>query len=145
MAQLGSEGRTVAMRREELVGDMEDEYMLLIRDYAKESSYPEAERIRTEFHKMANTMLRSPSRVAAILGYPDLREDSVMVPQGLRTLSSMSVVREGMADRIVDEYGSLRQLVADITEHPERIEALGVNNATILADSLTRLRKRNEQ
>ena len=145
VAQLGSEGRTVAMRREELVGDMEDEYMLLIRDYAKESSYPEAERIRTEFHKMANTMLRSPSRVAAILGYPDLREDSVMVPQGLRTLSSMSVVREGMADRIVDEYGSLRQLVADITEHPERIEALGVNNATILADSLTRLRKRNEQ
>lgn len=139
IAQLGCESRTVELQRQQLVGDMEDEYLLFIRDYAKDSSEDNAESIRERLHAGEPEQWRMPARVAGVLGYDDLREDSVMVPLGLRTLSRVSVVREGMADKIVDEYGNLRELMSDIEENPERLDDLGVNNPGILADSLYRM------
>jgi len=48
-------------------------------------------------------------------------------------------VREGMADKIVDEYGSLQELLDDMEQNPERLDDIGVNNPSILADSLYRM------
>ena len=62
-----------------------------------------------------------------------------MTPLGLRTLSRVSVVHEGMADKIVDEFGSLQELMDDIEEDPSRLDSIGVKNPTILADSLYRM------
>ncbi len=137
--QLGTEGRTVEMQREQLVGDMESEYLLLIRDYAQDSSEENAEAIREQLHAADPGQWRSPKRVAKVLGYEEMREDSVMVPLGLRTLNRVSVVREGMADKIVDEYGNLRELMDDIEQNPSRLDDLGVKNPGILADSLYRM------
>ncbi len=137
--QLGTEGRTVEMQREQLVGDMESEYLLMIRDYARDSSEENAEAIRAVLRAADPGQWRAPKRVAKALGYEDLREDSVMVPLGLRTLNRVSVVREGMADKIVDEYGNLRELMDDIEQNPSRLDELGVKNPGILADSLYRM------
>lgn len=139
VAQLGAEGRTVELQQAQLVGDLESEYLLFIRDYAKDSSEENAEAIRERLHAGEPDQWRTASKVAQVLGYEDLREDSVMVPLGLRTLNRVSVVREGMADKIVDEYGNLRELMSDIEENPERLDDLGVKNPSILADSLYRM------
>lgn len=137
--QLGSEGRTVEMQREEFIGNASQEYTLLIRDYAKDSSEENATRIRAVMHGTANTKLRSAKRVAELLGFENKTEDSIMVPLGLRTLSNVSVVRKGMADKIVDEFGSLQQLLDDIEQNPSRLDNLGVDNPSILANSLYRM------
>ena len=137
--QLGCEGRTVEMQREQLVGDMDAEFLLLIRDYARDSSEESAAAIRKSLHATDPATLRSPKCVARALGYDELREDSVMVPLGLRTLNRVSVVREGMADKIVDEYGNLRELLDDLEQNPSRLDDLGVKNPSILADSLYRM------
>ena len=137
--QLGSEGRTIEMQREQLVGDMDEEYILMIRDYARDSSEENAEVIRKNLHATDPSKLRSPKCVAKALGYDELREDSVLVPLGLRTLNRISVVREGMADKIVDEYGNLRELMDDIEQNPARLDNIGVKNPSILADSLYRM------
>ena len=62
-----------------------------------------------------------------------------MTPLGLRTLSRVSVVREGMAEKIVDEYGSLQELLDDIQDNPSRLDSLGVKNPSLLAASLYRM------
>lgn len=111
----------------------------MIRDYALDSSEENAKAIRAKFHAMNNKDLRSPKRIASILGYDDRGEDSIMTPLGLRTLSRVSVVHEGMADKIVDEFGSLQELMDDIEEDPSRLDSIGVKNPTILADSLYRM------
>lgn len=139
IAQLGSEGKTIEMQREQLVGGMDADYTLMIRDYAADSSIGSAKAIRERFHELASHDMHSPTQVAAILGFDDLREDSVMTPLGLRTLSRISVVREGMAEKIIDEYGSLQELMDDIEQNPERLDDLGVKNPSILADSLYRM------
>ncbi|MBR2681808.1 MAG: DNA integrity scanning diadenylate cyclase DisA [Atopobiaceae bacterium] len=137
--EMGSDGRSVQMQREEFIGDMDKEYTLFIRDYASDSSEEAAEDLRKVFHETANRQLRSPKRVAEMLGFKGYGEDSVLTPLGLRTLSNVSVVRKGMADKIVDEYGSLQRLMDDIEQNPDRLDDLGVDNPDILADSLYRM------
>lgn len=138
--ELGSEGITVGMRREELVGDMDDAYTMLIRDYAADSSVESAMEIRRQFRGLANAKLRSAAQVGAILGYPDLTQDSIMVPLGLRTLQRTSVVRSTVAERLVDEYDSLLEVVDAIQDDPTFVGKIGVNNPSILADRLSRMR-----
>ena len=137
--QLGSEGRTVQMQREEFMGDLDDEYTLMIRDYASDSSEENAAEIRRALDDTANSLVHKPTNIARLLGYDDRSEDSLMTPLGLRTLSNVSVVREGVADKIIDEYGSLQDLIDVIDENPERLEETGVSNPSILADSLYRM------
>ena len=138
--KLGNQGKLVQMQLEQLAGSgMETEYTLMIRDYAADASEENAERIRAAFSAMSAPDLTNPKKVAAALGYEDLDEDSVMSPLGLRTLSRVSVVRDGVAERIVDEYGSLQDLMDDIKKDPDRLGNFGVNNPAILADSLARM------
>jgi diadenylate cyclase len=128
------------MQHEEFLGDLDDEYTLMIRDYAADSSESNAAQIRRALDDTANSQVHKATNIAHLLGYDDLREDSVMTPLGLRTLSNVSVVREGMAEQIVDEYGSLQDLIDAIDENPERLQATGVRNPSILADTLSRMR-----
>ncbi len=138
--ELGTQGKIVQMQLEQLAGtSMETEYNLMIRDYAAVASEENAARIRDEFSNMSAQDLANPSKIAAVLGYDDLDEDSVMSPLGLRTLTRVSVVRDGVAERIVDEYGSLQDLMDDIKKDPDRLGNFGVNNPAILADSLARM------
>ena len=141
--QLGYEGRTIQMQRDEFTGDMDGKYTLMIRDYAANSSDESAKAIRRALHDTNNTKLRSAKYIGELLGYEGKSEDSTIHPLGLRTLSNVSVVRRGMADKIVDEYGSLSGLMDDIEQnpdrHPDRLDDLGVDNPTILADSLYRM------
>lgn len=137
--QLGSEGRTVKMQKDEFMGNLDEEYTLMIRDYARDSSEENAQLIRRALHNADNEQVHKASSVAHLLGYDDRTEDSIMTPLGLRTLSNISVVRKGMADKIVDEYGSLQHLMDDIDENPKRLDDIGVKNPDVLADSLYRM------
>ncbi len=138
--QLGSEGKTTLMQREEFLGGMDEAYTLMIRDYAADSSEENALAIRKRLHETDNTKIRSAKSVAKILGFSDDRgEDSIMRPLGLRTLSRVPVVREGMADKIVDQYGSLQQILEAVDDDPSRLGEIGVKNPGVLANSLHRM------
>ena len=139
LVELGRNGRVIDMQRQEYAGTIDEEYTLLIRDYALDSSEANAAAIREEFRKTPNDQLRTSRNVARILGYEDLSVDSIMTPLGLRTLNRVSVVRKGMADKIIDEYGSLQDIVAAVEEDPAKLEEVGVNNPDVLADSLHRM------
>lgn len=137
--QLGSEGKTIEMQREEFIGNASSDYTLLIRDYAKDSSEEHAQCIRKQLHEISHSQLHASDKIAELLGFENKGEESIMVPLGLRTLSNVSVVRKGMADKIVDEFGSLQQLLDDIEQNPSKLDELGVDNPSILADSLYRM------
>ncbi len=141
ISQLGDESRIIAMQREQLLGGMDEEYDLMIRDYARDSSEANARKVRNAFHAMDDQAFRDLALVGRMLGYENLREDSIVSPLGLRTLNRVSVVRHGLADKIVDEYGSLQELLDDI-DNPARLRDTGVREPTILADSLFRMKER---
>jgi diadenylate cyclase len=139
--ELGSEGTMIEMQRDELLGDLDDEYTLLIRDYAMDPSEDNAQAIRWRLAAMRNEELRSPKTIARVLGYEESGEVFELASTGRRALSNASVVREAVAERLVDEYGSLSGVLAGIKKEPEHLGELGVPNPDMLADRLHRMRK----
>ena len=145
LLELGSEGKTTAMQREEYLGGIDEAYNLMIRDYAVDSSAEEARAIRRRFHETANTELRSAESVGKILGYSDGRgEDASMEPLGLRTLSRVHVVNDEIAARIVDAYDNLQQLLHVAENDTSSLKSLGVENPGALANSLRRMWGKSE-
>ena len=143
--ELGNEGKITAMQREEYLGGVNEAYNLMIRDYAEDSSVENARAIRRIFHTTENTELRSAQVVGRILGYDqDLSADTAMVPLGLRTLSRVSVVRDDMAAKIVDEYDSLQELLNVAETNPNRLDDLGIENPGALANALRRMWGKSE-
>ena len=140
IVQLGREGKIAQMQRDEYLAGIDEAYTLMIRDYAVDSSEDTARTIRKRLHDTVNKQLRSARTVAKILGFADDRgEDAIMTPLGLRTLSRVPVVREGMADKIVDEYGSLQEVLEAVDDDPSRLGEIGVKNPSVLANSLHRM------
>ncbi|MBS5451324.1 MAG: DNA integrity scanning diadenylate cyclase DisA [Coriobacteriia bacterium] len=137
--QLGTNGKLVRMQLEQLAGGMDEEFTLAIRDYASSSSEEEAQRIRREFDALSPRDMASPMRIARILGYDDLDEDSVLTPLGLRTLHLSTAVPNAAVEHIVNEYGSLPALMDDVKRDPEKLGDMGVNNPPVLVDSLYRM------
>ena len=145
LLELGSEGKTTAMQREEYLGGIDEAYNLMIRDYAVDSSAEEARAIRRRFHETADTELRSAESVGQILGYSDGRgEDASMEPLGLRTLSRVHVVNDEIAARIVDAYDNLQQLLHVAENDTSSLKSLGVENPGALANSLRRMWGKSE-
>ncbi|MBR2834635.1 MAG: DNA integrity scanning diadenylate cyclase DisA [Coriobacteriales bacterium] len=139
LPQLGSEDKLVRHYIEQLSGGMDNEYLLAVRDYAANSSADQARRIIREFDTLTPREMASPARVAHILGYDDLREDSVVTPLGLRTLSRSTGVPNETVETIVGEYGSLPALMNVAETAPEKLGDIGVSNPHIFVDSLLRL------
>lgn len=139
LPQLGSSDKVVRRQREQLAGGMDEEFTLAVRDYAANSSEEEARRIRREFDALTPREMSSTARVAHILGYDDLNEDSVLTPLGLRALSGSSAVPTDAVEHIVSEYGSLQALMDDVQTDPGKLGDMGVSNPPILVDSLYRM------
>lgn len=142
--QLGTEGKLVNMQRGELMGNIDEIYNLMIRDYAQDLRVREVSLVRKSLRDSALNSSLLASDVARALGYENMYAESMITPLGLRTLSRISVVREGMAEKILDEYGSLRTLVSELNDAQKRLNELGVTNPTVLVDSILRMRGKNE-
>ena len=143
--KLGDQGDIVEMQLEQLAGPViENDYTLMIRDYAVDSSEEYAQTVRERFASMPAHDLLDPECMAEALGYggEGFSEDTIMTPQGLRTLSQVSVVREGVAESITDEYGSLQEFMADVRQDPSLLDSFDVKNPEILVDTLERMQSR---
>lgn len=139
LVQMGSNGRMLKIQLRELTNGMDEQFNLAIRDYAADSSQENAERIREEFNVLSSKEMTSPAKIAEVLGYDGLDEDSVMTPLGLRTLNRVSVVNDEIADFLIDTYGSLRGLMLSVKDDPDHLDNMGINNPSILVDSLYRM------
>ncbi len=139
LTQMGSNGRMLKIQLREQTHGMDEQFDLMIRDYAKDSSQETALSIREELNVLSSRELTSPKKICQLLGYEGLREEDILRPLGLRTLSRVAVVTHDTADRLVDEYGSLKGLMDSIQDDPEHLGDMGINNPALLVDSLYRM------
>jgi diadenylate cyclase len=121
LEELGEEGKLIGLQLGQVSYWVPDEHTALLRDYmAAETDYEEA---KTRLRMLETDRLPDPAILAEILGYG--REklfDNVRVrPRGYRQLARVPRLPQRIADRLVDEFGSLKRL----TEASER-ELVGV-------------------
>ena len=139
--ELGEEGRLVEMQLEELVGDLEKEENLIIKDYVTKKK--KAEKVLKEIIDLEVQNLLNPTTIAKILGYENFENfDEVGVyTKGYRILSKVPKMPSNIVDNLIKSFKSFQHiLIADIPALDE-VEGIGEVRARTIKQSLERMQE----
>ena len=128
IVELGVDGRLVRLQLEELMGGVDDDRRLVMRDYFHE----EADWHLDEAHGRAgrpraprscSTSRRWPRRCTCPGGTADL--DASVQPRGYRLLATIPRLPESVIDRIVDRFGNLQKIMRATIDDLDDVDGVG--------------------
>lgn len=140
--ELGNEGRLIKMQLEELVTNVEEEAVLLIKDYLTEDKETSAEELLDEFTRWNSDEMLGLNTISKALGYGgsvnDL--DQSISPRGYRILRKIPRLPMPVIENLVDYYGILKDIINASTEELDEVDGIGEIRARAIKDGLRRLR-----
>ena len=140
---LGQEGRLVGMQLEQEFHPVPKPYEALLRDYVSEDiSYEEA---RKRLERLTLQQLSEPIEITQALGYGQIEEPGgiFLEPRGYRQLERVPRLRGKLAQRLVEEFGSLKQLMEASEEELDEVEGVGRAQARNIHQSLRRKKEQD--
>lgn len=141
--ELGEEGRLVRMQLEELVGGLEKEEMLIIKDYIAPGKKRTPEKVLDEIVNLDREDLISPQVIAKLLGYEnfDNYDEVGVYTKGFRLLNKIPRMPNNIVDNLVKSFKSFQHiLVADIPDLDE-VDGIGEVRARNIKQSLKRMQE----
>ena len=141
--ELGEEGRLLQLQLDELIGDLEEEETLMIKDYMVPNKKKDAEEILKEIRMLTNEELDKSQTIAKLLGYGDFDNyDEVGVfTKGYRVLNKIPRMPSNIVDNLVKSFKSFQHiLVADIPAL-DAVEGIGEIRARAIKQSLRRMQE----
>lgn len=143
MYELGEEGRLIEMQLEELIGGLEKEELLIIKDYIAPGKKRTCEKVLKEIKSLSHEELNNSQIMARILGYQDFDNyDEVGVyTRGYRVLNKIPRMPSNIVDNLVKSFKSFQHiLVADIPQLDE-VDGIGEVRARTIKQSLRRMQE----
>lgn len=138
LVQLGEEGRLVELQLVQISHWIPDEHKALLRDYlAADTDY---EDVKAELHTLPTDRLTDPVSLARILGYgrTHVSENVRLHPLGYRQLARVPRLPQRIAERLVDEFGSLKRLLEAQKKDLVDVQDVGRVRAQYISRSLRR-------
>ena len=143
VVELGTDGRLLSLQLQELVAGVDDERVLIVRDYLPSAG----KRGRTpaqalvELDTLSENDLLDLSQLAKALGHAGAPEslDAAISPRGYRLVAKVPRLPEIIVDRLVESFGTLQRLLAASTDDLITVEGIGETRARTIRDSLSRL------
>ena len=144
-AELGSEGRLIALQLAELVGNIPAEREAVVRDYHAAGDGPEATLALEGLRALAYRDLLDAERLAELLGFPRNVNplDHSVASRGHRVLSAIPRLPESVVKRVVADLGSLDAVVRAGQRELEEVEGVGAVRAREIIEGLRRLQEHN--
>ena len=141
--ELGNEGRLIEMQLEELVGGLEKEELLIVKDYIKLTRKKPAEKILEEIKALDYDELMNVQIIAKLLGYDrfDNYDELAVATRGYRLLSKVPRMPTNIVENLVKAFKSFQHiLMADIPKLDE-VEGIGEVRARTIKQSLKRMQE----
>ncbi len=142
--ELGSDGRLVNMQLEELVGGLEKEEILIIKDYMVPSKKKKnAETIIRNLEELPYEELSQESVIAKLLGYEtfDNYDEIGVYTKGYRILSKVPRMPSNIVENLIDSYKSFQHILAADIESLDEVEGIGEVRARTIKQSLRRMQE----
>ncbi len=141
--ELGSDGRLVRMQAEELVAGVEDDYIMLLRDYMKDGAPRKGASVRSKISALTPEQLLDTSLIAHTLGYPASAESSELhvEPAGFRMLRHIPMLPGTVINRLVERFGTLVALLSASESQLDDVEGVGERRARAVREGLRRMRE----
>ena len=142
--ELGNDGRLVRMQLEELVGDLEKEEMLIIKDYmAHKKKKRTADEILSELSEIQYEELTKPITIAKILGYEnfDNYDEIGVYPKVYRILNKIPRMPSNIVENLVESFKSFQHILAADIESLDDVDGIGEVRAKTIKQALKRMQE----
>ena len=140
--ELGNDGRLVKMQLDELIGGLEKEESLIIKDYmVKQKETPE--NMIEKLRNLEYEELLKESTIAKILGYEyfDNYDEVAVYPKGYRILSKVPRMPSNIVENLVDAFKSFQHILAADIESLDEVDGIGEVRARTIKQSLKRMQE----
>ena len=143
--ELGEDGRLVNMQLQELIGGLQKEEELIIKDYIILSTKEKIkiEEIHSQLSKLSYEELRSLSNIAKIMKYEfvDSYEEVAVYPKGYRILNKIPRMPASIVENLVKSFKSFQHILAAGIEDLDDVEGIGEVRARTIKQSLQRMQE----
>ncbi len=125
LSELGTEGRLIRLQMNELLSDIEDEAVLIIRDYALERDIKPFE-ILFKFQEMVDTEVLDDTVLLKILGHTGyVHLDSGICPRGYRMLNKIPRLPIVIIENLITTFETLPHIVKASVEELDDVDGIG--------------------
>lgn len=144
VVELGTDGRLLSLQLTELVGGVDQDREMVIRDYLPATSGRKQRTVATveaDLDALTDDELLDLLLVAKALGYgtgPDIL-DTTVSPRGYRLLARVPRLPGAVVDRLVEDFGGLQQLLAAGIDDLQTVDGVGEARARTVREGLSRL------
>jgi diadenylate cyclase len=141
VVELGSDGRLLTLQLEELVGGVDEERVLVMRDYvpAGRKDRP-VDEVLADLGALDSSELVDVGAVARAIGLVHGEHlDNALSPRGYRLLAKVPRLPGTVVERLVDHFGTLQKLLAASIEDLQAVEGVGDLRARTVREGLSRL------
>lgn len=145
VAELGSEGRLVAMQAEEVTANVADDHALLVRDYIATPGPREVVAARAALSALTTDDLADDAAVAATLGLA-MSVDALEVntrSRGYRVLRRIPSLPVSVVNRLIERFNALAGIAHATEQQLDEVDGVGARRAHVIAEGLRRLREAN--
>ena len=141
--ELGNDGRLVNMQLEELVGDLEKEELLMVKDYIAAGKKRTPEKVLDTIRGLTREDLMKSQNIAKLLGYGDFDNyDEVGVfTKGYRVLNKIPRMPSNIVDNLVKSFKSFQHILAADIPQLDEVDGIGEVRARTIKQSLRRMQE----
>ncbi|TKJ85581.1 DNA integrity scanning diadenylate cyclase DisA [Paenibacillus sp. PK4536] len=139
--ELGVEGRLITMQMEELIGNTEEEFLLLLKDYGRDSSDERLNEITNSLKRTTENELLDITQIIKLLGYPTAaaQSEEVISSRGYRVLSKIPRLPNVIIHNLVERFGALHHVIAASIDDLDEVEGIGEVRARTIRAGLHRI------
>lgn len=140
IVELGNEGRLVLLQLDELVAGVDDDRILILKDYAADGAFDSAE---ASLAGMTDDELVELSLVMRTLGHTGVDLDTPVESRGHRQLHRLPRLPETIVQAVVDRFGTLAKMLTATADELDAVGGVGAVRARGIRDGLARLSEAN--
>ncbi len=141
--ELGEDGRLLEIQLQELVGDLEKEELLMVKDYIAAGKKRTPEKVLDTIRGLTRDDLMKSQNIAKLLGYGDFDNyDEVGVfTKGYRVLNKIPRMPSNIVDNLVKSFKSFQHILAAVIPQLDEVEGIGEVRARTIKQSLRRMQE----
>ncbi len=138
--ELGREGRLVEMQLEQAFSNIPEQYEALLRDYVEDGV--DHQEVAAKLRGFTSDQLSDPMEIGQLLGYSSVGqlEDFFVKPRGYRQLERVPRLPRKVAESLIEEFGSLKELLGASEDELDEVEGVGRARARAIRRGLERQR-----
>lgn len=138
--ELGSDGRLLALQLNELVGGVDAERALVVRDYLPAGADDRVDDVLAKLAELNSQDVLDLGTVASALQIGDgSLLDSSVSPHGYRLLARIPRLPGSVVERLITHFGTLQRLLGASLDDLQAVEGVGDLRARGVRDGLSRL------